>query len=424
VQRIEVWLWGRFVGATALDPRLGYYVFAFDPAFARTGIDLAPLHMPLDASEQPFVFTDLPAATWFRLPPLIADALPDDFGNALIDRWLADRGVPRAGITPLDRLAYMGRRAMGALEFKPGRGPATRKPTAIALGELVGVARQAVTGRWRNDDDTAAALRAILEVGTSAGGARAKAVVAWNPATGEMRSGQLDAPAGFEQWLLKFDGVGPDRALGAGQQYGRVEFAYHLMAREGGIAMADCRLLEENGRAHFMTRRFDREGARQKHHVQTLCAMAHLDFRKQGANSYAQLFQAILALRLPREDLVEAYRRMAFHVMARNCDDHTKNVSFRMRQGEGWRVAPAYDVTFAYNPKGEWTRHHLMSVHGRFDGITRADLLAEADRIGIGEARAILDQVRGAVAHWRRHAKAAGVRGGEIERIGRLHPRL
>src|SRR5262252_3699514 len=173
-----------------------------------------------------------------------------------------------------------------------------------------------------------------------------------------------------------------------------------------------------------MTRRFDREGARQKHYVQTLCAMAHLDFRKQGANSYAQLFQAILALRLPREDMVEAYRRMAFHVMARNCDDHTKNVSFRMRQGEGWRLAPAYDVTFAYNPKGEWTRHHLMSVHGRFDGITRADLLAEADRIGIGEARAILDQVRGAVAHWRRHAKAAGVRGGEVERIGRLHPRL
>jgi len=417
-------MWGRYVGATALDPRLGYYVFAYDPEFARSGIEPAPLQMPTNTAERPFVFTDLPEATYRRLPALLADALPDDFGNALIDRWLADRGVPRAAITALDRLAYMGPRAMGALEFQPRRGPGTRKPTAIELGELVATARQAVTGTWQDDGDTAAALRTIIEVGTSAGGARAKAVVAWNPQTQEMRSGQLEAPDGFEHWLLKFDGVGRDRELGATQDYGRIEFAYHRMARAAGITMTDCRLLEENGRAHFMTRRFDRDGARGRHHVQTLCAMAHLDFRRKGTNSYAQLFHTIRQLRLPREDLVEAYRRMVFAVLTRDCDDHTKNVSFRLQQGQAWRLAPAYDLTFAHNPDGEWTNQHLMSVNGAFRDFTAQDLLADADRFAIGEAKSIVEQVQQAVAQWPAHAAAAGVARAEIERIGGLHVKL
>jgi len=424
VDRVEVWLWGRFIGATALDPVLGYYVFAYDRRFARTGIELAPLHMPLDSNERPFVFADLPEITYRRLPALLADALPDDFGNALIDRWLAEAGVPKNAITPLDRLAYMSNRAMGALEFKPQRGPGTKKPTAIELGDLVATARQAVSGTWQTDDGTVAALRTIIDVGTSAGGARAKAVIAWNPTTQEMRSGQLDAPDGFEHWLLKFDGVGADRELGSSQDYGRIEFAYHLMAREAGITMTDCRLLEENGRAHFMTKRFDRDGARERHHVQTLCAMAHLDFRRKGTNSYAQLFHTIRELALPREDLVEAYRRMVFAVLARDCDDHTKNFSFRLRRGEMWRLAPAYDLTFAHNPEGEWTHQHLMAVNGKFRDFTGEDLLADADRFGIGEAKTIVDQVRAAVAHWPKHAADAGVPKTETARIGSLHLKL
>ena len=424
VDRIEVHLFGHYIGAVALDPSLRYYVFAYDPAFARLGIEPAPLHMPTNVEERTFVFPTLPEATYRRLPALLADALPDDFGNALIERYLADRGVPRLAITPLDRLAYMGKRAMGALEFRPARGPATRKPTAIELGELVSAARQVLSGTWDDDASTAAALRTIIEVGTSAGGARAKAVVAWNPATREMRSGQLDAPEGFEHWLLKFDGVGSDRELGASGDYGRIEYSYHLMARHAGITMTDCRLLEENGRAHFMTRRFDREGAQGKHHVQTLCAMAHLDFRRKGTNSYTQLFQTIRELALPREDLVEAFRRMVFHVLARNCDDHTKNFAFVLRQGSAWRLAPAYDVTFAHNPNGEWTHQHLMAVNGKFKDFSADDLLAEADRFGIGEAKKVMDRVQEAIASWRKHAAAAGVSAAETDRIAALHCKL
>lgn len=424
VDRIEVHLWGHFVGAVALDPALGCYVFAYDRNFARLGIEPAPLQMPVDDRERVFAFPALPVGTFHRLPAALADALPDDFGNALIDRWLAERGVGRDAITPLDRLAYVGRRAMGALEFKPRRGPAARKPTAIELGELVAVARQAISGQWSDDDETRAALRTILEVGTSAGGARAKAVVAWNPATQQMLSGQLDAPDGFEHWLLKFDGVGKDRELGSPQDYGRIEYAYHRMARQAGITMSDCRLLEENGRAHFMTRRFDRDGPSGRHHVQTLCAMNHLDFRRKGTNSYAQLFLTILELGLPREDLVEAFRRMVLNVLARNCDDHTKNVAFVLRAGDRWRLAPAYDVTFAHNPTGEWTHQHLMAVNGRFRDLTRRDLLAEADRFGIGEGKAIVGEVSAAVAQWPTHARTAGVDEREITRIGNLHLHL
>ena len=421
VPRIEVWLWDEFVGACALDPGLGYYVFAYDRRFKRLGIEPSPLQMPVADDERTFVFPTLAIDTWRRLPALLADALPDDFGNALIDRWLAERGVAREQITALDRLAYLGRRSMGALEFRPQRGPQTRKPTAIELGELVGVARKALRGRMDDDDATAASLRSIIEVGTSAGGARAKAVVAWNPVTRELRSGQLEAPPGFEHWLLKFDGIGQDRELGSSQDYGRIELAYHRMARAAGITMTDCRLLEENGRAHFMTRRFDREGTSTRHHVQTLCAMAHLDFRRRGANAYAQLFLTMRQLALPREDQLEAFRRMAFCVMARNCDDHSKNTSFVLKRGQPWRLAPAYDLTFAHNPRGEWTNQHLMSVNGRFRDITADDLLAEADRFGLGEGKSLLAEVRAALARWREFAAEAGVPAKEITRIQKLH---
>lgn len=418
VNAIEVRIWGQTVGAVALDPRLGYYAFEFDPRFAASGIDLAPLTMPLAKAREPFVFTDLPEASFKRLPALLADALPDDFGNSLIDAWMAGKGVAKSAITPLDRLAYMGKRGMGALEFRPTRGPNVASQTAIKLSKLVDSARQAVHGEIDTDTHAKAALAQIIQVGTSAGGARAKAAIAWNPATSEIRAGQFDVEDGFEHWLLKFDGMGKDNELGASQDYGRIEYAYSLMAREAGIAMMPCRFLEENGRAHFMTRRFDRDGNR-KHHMQTLCAMAHLDYKQKATHDYNQLFLTIVQLGLGHEALTEAFRRMVFNIMAANCDDHSKNFSFLLRQGSQWELAPAYDVTHAYNPQGEWTYQHLMGVGGRFSGITQADCLSVADRFGIGPAKQVIRQVKAAIDRWPEFATQAGVEADEIRRIGR-----
>lgn len=423
VDRVEVYLWGRLMGAVALDPAYGYYAFAYAPSFLKAGIEPAPLHMPLNDGDA-YLFTDLPVETYKRLPALLSDALPDDFGNALINRYMADHGIAEPDISSLDRLAYMSTRAMGALTFRPARGPANRKPTAIELGTLVGEARRAVTGTIEDDVHANAALRSIIEVGTSAGGARAKAVIAWNPQTQEIRSGQLDAPEGFEHWLLKFDGMGKDDELGEPGGYGRIEYAYHLMARAAGIDMTECRLLEENGRAHFMTRRFDREGARTRHHMQTLGALGHVDYKKKGTNSYAQLFTVMRRLELPYEQMEEAFRRMAFNVMGRNCDDHAKNFSFRLREGAAWELAPAYDVIFAHNPQGEWTNQHLMSVNGKFKDFSENDLLAAADRFAIGSAPKVIRQVREAIMAWPEFAARAGVGTKQAEHIGRQHLHL
>ncbi|RQR65551.1 type II toxin-antitoxin system HipA family toxin [Burkholderia sp. Bp9125] len=420
VDKVDVYLWDTLIGSVALDPVYGYYVFGYAPKFQRSGIEPSPIHMPL--SGEPFIFTDLPEPTYKRLPAMLSDALPDDFGNALIDAYMAKKGIPSADVTPLDRLAYMGNRAMGALTFKPTRGPATQKPTALALGALVEEARRAVQGHVDDDGHADAALRSIIEVGTSAGGARAKAVIALNPVTKEIRSGQLDAPEGFEHWLLKFDGMGKDRELGPSQAYGRIEYAYHLMARAAGIDMMDCELLPENGRSHFMTKRFDREGQSGRHHMQTLCAMDHLDYKKKGVNAYAQLFTVIRQLNLPYAAQEEAFRRMVFNVMGRNCDDHTKNFSFRLRQGTTtWELAPAYDVTFAHNPEGEWTSQHLMSVNGKFKDFVEADLHAEAERFAIGTAGEVIEQVRNAIKNWRQFAHEANVPEEETVNIQKQH---
>lgn len=418
VHAIEVRIWGQTVGAVALDPRLGYYAFEYDPRFVASGIDLSPLTMPLAKAREPFIFTDLPEASFKRLPALLADALPDDFGNSLIDAWMASKGVAKSAITPLDRLAYMGKRGMGALEFRPTRGPNVASQTAIKLSKLVDSARQAVHGEIDTDTHAKAALAQIIQVGTSAGGARAKAAIAWNPATDEIRAGQFDVEEGFEHWLLKFDGIGKDNELGASQDYGRIEYAYSLMAREAGMTMMPCRLLVENGRAHFMTRRFDRDGNR-KHHMQTLCAMAHLDYKQKATHDYSQLFVTIVQLGLGHAALTEAFRRMVFNIMAANCDDHSKNFSFLLRQGGQWELAPAYDVTHAYNPQGEWTYQHLMGVGGRFSAITQGDCLTIADRFGIGPAKQVIREVKSAIARWPEFAEAAGVDGNEIVRIGR-----
>ena len=417
VNVIQVYAWGEFVGALALDPRLGFYAFEYDPRWLRTGRELAPLQMPGSAS--PYVFPSLPVETFQRLPALLADALPDRFGNALIDAYLAGKGVDKARITAIDRLAYMGERSMGALSFKPTRGPRKLKPTVVEVSQLVGAARAALQGQFGDDRQTEAALTQLIHVGTSAGGARAKAVVALHPVTGELRSGQLSADPGFEHWLLKFDGVGMDHELGTGGHYGRIEYAYHLMARSAGIDMPDCRLLEENGRAHFMIQRFDRDAASDKLHMQTLCAMDHLDYNQRGTHDYAQLFQVIDRLRLGPATRAEAFRRMVFNVVAANCDDHTKNHSFLMDRAGQWRLSPAYDVTHAYNPQGAWTHQHLMSVNGRFSGITRQDCLAVADRFLVPDAKSVLRQVAEAVRQWPVFAQQAGLPEDEARRVER-----
>jgi serine/threonine-protein kinase HipA len=412
---IEIQVWGDLVGAVAADPRLGAYVFEYDPAWIRKKIELAPLMMPTEQQDARFVFPELPAS-FSKLPGLLADALPDDFGNALIDAWMAQKGYLKSEITTLDRLSYMGKRGVGALEFRPARGSHTESAKPIEMKILVEAARTVLKGDFSDDTHAQAALANIVRVGTSAGGARAKAVIAWNPQTQEIRSGQFDVEPDFEHWLLKFDGVGSGYELGTTKDYGRIEFAYYRMAMSAGIEMMPCRLLHENGRSHFMTKRFDREG-NAKHHVQSLCALAHLDYRQRATHSYEQLFLSIHQLGLGDAVLQQAYLRMAFNVMARNCDDHTKNFAFLLREGHEWEMSPAFDVTHAHNPKGEWTAQHLMSVNGRFDEIGRQDLLAVADRFGVADAYQALASVRQAVEQWTEFAQEADISSSERMRV-------
>ena len=422
VEAVEVRIWGTRVGAIALDPKLGYYAFEYDPRFRATGIELSPLKMPLSA--EPYAFPELPERTYYRLPALAADAIPDRYGSALVTAYLQREGVRASDITPLDRLAYMGRRAFGALEFRPERGPRAYKPTALDMNELVETARQALAGTLDTGPHAEAALTHLIRVGTSAGGARAKAAIGWNPATREIRAGQFDLPPGFEHWLLKFDGMGDDLELGASAHYGRIEFAYAHMAAEAGIDVAACDMLEENGRAHFMTRRFDRDGNR-KHHMQTLCALAHLDFNQLATHDYAQWFMAARDLGLGDDARRQIFARATFNVMAANCDNHTKNAAFLLRERGPWELAPAYDITHAYNPAGSWTHQHLMSVNGVFSGISRSDLLTMADRFGVPGAKSILERVAAAVAGWPRFASLAGLPAEESDRVANdLQPTL
>jgi serine/threonine-protein kinase HipA len=380
--------------------------------------------MPLNNTEQLFTFPNLPELTYKYLPAMLADALPDDFGNALIDRYMASKGIAHTQITSLDRLAYMGNRAMGALEFKPAHGPITHIASALEMNTLVTEARNVIQGNIVDHNELSAALRSIIDVGTSAGGARAKAVIAWNHNTNEIRSGQVDTPVGFEHWLLKFDGMGIDKELGNSQDYGRIEYAYYLMARAAGITISESRLLQENDRAHFMTKRFDRESNNIKHHMQTLCAMNHMDYKKKYTNSYEQLFLTMRELKLDHDMIVEAFRRMIFNIISRNCDDHSKNFAFILKQGQPWALAPAYDLTFAYNPNGEWTNQHLMSVNNKFYDITRQDILTIARQYEIGNAAAIIKDIEAAISEWPIFAAQAGIAQNIIDKIHLLHCKI
>lgn len=410
----RVLLWGRTIGAVSLADGSDVAAFQYDPDFARSGIEVSPLAMPL--GDQVHRFPALPRNTFHGLPGLLADSLPDKFGNALINAWLAAQGRAPEGFSALERLCYTGSRGMGALEFAPALGPRPRRSSRLEVDELVRLAgevlarRESVRGLL-HAGGRAKALRDILAVGTSAGGARAKAVIAWNSATNEVRSGQVPAGDGFEHWLLKFDGVAGnrDRELEDPRGFGAVEYAYHRMARAAGITMTECRLLEENGRRHFMTRRFDRLAGGEKLHVQTLGALAHFDFNQAGAHSYEQALLAIRQLRLPMAAVEEQFRRMVFNLVARNQDDHVKNIAFLMNKQGQWSLAPAYDVTHSHNPSGAWTATHQMTVNGKRDGFTRADLdaCAKAALMKRGRAATILDEVVTAVRRWPEFAAEA-----------------
>lgn len=420
VDVIEVHAWGLLVGAVALDPVTGFYAFEYSQAWIGTGRQLAPLMMPLGTGVSEF--PELDPASFHRLPGLVADSLPDAFGNALVDHWMRTQGIPKDQITSLDRLAYAGDRALGALTFVPPADTAGPPPTAIELNDLVTAARATVNGTL---DEVGAqdALLQLVNVGSSAGGARAKAVIAYNPDTHEMRSGHLPAPPGFSHWLIKLDGTGSTSldgridALGAGAPYGRIEYAYHLMAVAAGVSMSECRLLEENGRAHFLTRRFDRSEAGGRVHASTLNGLAHADFRQAGRHSYDQYLDTIRRLGMGPDAVAEGYRRMVFNVAAVNRDDHTKNVGFLLPQDGTWQLAPAYDVTHAFNPEGAWTQRHQMSVNGKTEAITAADLYAVAERHDVPGYKDIARRVLDATAQWPTFARQAGVDLNTTDRI-------
>lgn len=399
-QVLTVRAWGEVVGAVAAGSGRAY-TFEYDPKWVRTGAPLSPILMKPTARRRLFTFPGLNPDTFQNLPPMLADAAPDRFGNGIIDAVLAREGILPSQVTPLDRLAYVGARAMGALTFTPDTSPSIA-PTALEMNSLVEAARAAVQGNLGDESVATESLTELIQVGTSAGGARAKAVIAWNRATGEIRAGGIEAPEGFEQWLLKFDGVGEDHQLGQGQNYGRTEYAYFLMALAAGIQMADSELLEEGGRAHFVTRRFDRPGtAGERLHMQSLCGLAALDFNQVETHDYASLFTVAKELSADSgKQREELFRRMVFNVLASNNDDHTKNHAFLMNEQGTWAPSPAYDITFAYNPVSPWTRKHLMSVNGKFENITRSDFHTVGEKFMVPGYRSLVREVEEAVSAW------------------------
>ena len=398
-------IWNKRVGAIAWDVENRVAQFEFEPSFLAHKLDLSPLKMSIDRAEnRVFSFPELRDTNTFKgLPGLLADVLPDKYGNSLINAWLSKNGRPSNSMNPVELLCFIGKRGMGALEFEPVEPRVSNGATLIEINSLINIAQDILSGRQNFNttlsDDESKALSDILKIGSSAGGARAKAVIAFNPETKEIRSGQTDAPKGFTHWLLKFDGV-TDQQLGTSYGYGRIEMAYHLMAKAAQIEMTECRLLEENGRAHFMTQRFDREHGKGKIHVQSFCAMAHYDFNDITSFSYEQLFETMRRMLLPYTDAEQLYRRMVFNVMARNCDDHTKNFSFSMDKNGKWKLSPAFDVCHSYRPESTWVSQHSLSVNGKRQNIGRNDLIEVAKNMNIKKADSIINQISEVVSKW------------------------
>lgn len=415
---IDVKLWGRRIGVARQTAPDEPAVFEFDPEFMASSVEPSPLRMPKRPGN--FSFPALPRDTFHGLPGMLWDSLPDRFGTSLIRRYYRSHGRAPGTLNALEMLSYVGSRGMGALEFSP----AVERPDG---GELLEVSRlrefAAIAleeeSNWNVDLADSEGFSELLEVGTSAGGARPKAVIAWNPSTGEVRSGRIGLPAGFEPWLLKFDGVsGGQREFGRSAGYGAIEYAYSLLAARAGIEMSACHLFEENGRRHFMTRRFDR-GDSGRLHMQTLSGLDHIDFNVPGSGAYEDAFSALRQIGAPAADIEQQYRRMLFNVVFRNQDDHPKNISFLMDKSGSWRLSPAYDVAFAFNPTGEFTSRHQMSLNGKLDDFVLNDFAAVARHAGLvqGRWRSILDELLEVSTEWRSVAADVGV---TPERIGQI----
>ncbi|WP_289028644.1 type II toxin-antitoxin system HipA family toxin [uncultured Algoriphagus sp.] len=414
----EVWLWDRLAGAILWDESQQLASFEFDQSFLRSGWDIAPITMPLRQGKRLYSFPETRRGrndafdTFKGLPGLLADMLPDKYGNQLINAWLVQNGRPTDSLNPVELLCFIGKRGVGALEIKPSLRTEVSKSTSLELDSLVSIANKILNTRESFQTDLSQeeeeAMADILKIGTSAGGARAKAVIAFNPKTGEVKSGQVKAPKGFSYWLIKFDGV-HDSQFGASVGYGRVEMAYYLMAKEAGIEMNESRLLEENGRAHFMTKRFDRTDSGEKIHMQSLCGMRHFDFNQVGVYSYEQVFETMRMLRLSYPEAEQLFIRMVFNVLARNCDDHTKNFAFLMDQSGKWKLSPAYDICHAYRPGSLWVSSQSLQVNGKREGITDSDFLEIARKMNIKKPDEKIDQVRMVVKRWNEFAEEVKV---------------
>ncbi len=410
----KVVLWDMFVGAVIWNRERGYATFEYDDEFIQRGLDISPVVMPVKNPDNPkgiYSFSALNKETYKGLPGLLSDSLPDRYGNRIIDRWLAKQGRSQESFNPVERLCYIGRRGMGALEYEPVLSRPDNFSEKIEINELVSLAAEILNERRNLKTNLKSkvdeGLKQIIKVGTSAGGARAKAIIAYNKNTGEVRSGQIDDLPGFEYWLIKFDGV-QDNELGNPRGYGRIEYAYNRMAKDCGIETAESVLFTENNRAHFMTKRFDRSGS-EKLHMQTLCGIAHYDYNDPLAYSYEQAFRVMRVMRLPYTAAEQLFRRMVFNVITLNRDDHTKNISFLMDKNGVWRLAPAYDITFSYNPQSKWISRHQLSVNGKRENITLDDLLDFAKSMNIKKPLKIIDQIKNVAGEWKKYASECGV---------------
>ncbi len=405
----EIRIWWAFVGAVQWDGQQKLASFEFDADFLKKGWDLAPIKMPIANGPRIYRFPELRKTkdtvedTFKSLPGLLADSLPDRYGNKLINRWLEQNNRLPESMNPVEKLCFIGKRGMGALEFEPAHLKDGSNTFAIELSGLVEIAKKMLSDRKNFQTELNSgeekAMRDILKVGTSAGGARPKALIAFNEKTGEIRSDQTKVPRGFEHWLLKLDGVSGIQ-FGDSHGWGHVEYAYYLMATACGIKMTECRLLQENGRYHFMTQRFDREENNTKHHVQTLCALQHFDYNDMFGYSYEQVFQTMRMLRLKYPEAEQMFQRMVFNVLATNYDDHTKNFAFLLKKGGNWELAPAYDLCFAYDPTNAWVSQQTLSVNGKRQHITKDDLMTIAKNNNIKKGEAIIDEINKVVKSW------------------------
>ncbi|MEK6155329.1 type II toxin-antitoxin system HipA family toxin [Flavobacteriaceae bacterium 3-367] len=423
----EIEIWGIYVGAVIWDDKKDLAIFEFDKKFINKEIDLAPITMPLEQlkrGDRIYSFPQLNEITFKKLPGMLADSLPDKFGNKLINLWLAQTGRSQNDFTPVERLCYVGKRAMGALEFKKALVKESISQEEIQLSELVAIANKVMSQKEALDISfkigETKALERIIAVGTSAGGMRPKAVIAVHKKNGKIISGHVQSNGNYEHWILKFDGV-QDEIFGDPRGYGIIEYVYYKMATDANIEMSQCKLLEEDSRSHFMTKRFDRKNGK-KIHMQTLTGIAHYDFNDIGSTSYEQLFQIMRKLKLGNDEMEQMYRRLVFNIVGRNQDDHTKNVSFLLAENESWKLSPAYDMTYSYNPiKGRNTNKHQMSVNGKRENIDKKDLLKIAQDIDIKKPNEIIDQVKEAVSQWAVYAKYSGL---EKERIKKIEQNL